>query len=51
MILSDTLSRLSNPREARDVPLDIRVESICSEVEESHEIDLIFFGQHTRAEL
>ncbi|XP_030831434.1 uncharacterized protein LOC115920236 [Strongylocentrotus purpuratus] len=51
MILSDTLSRLPNPKEARDVPLDIRVESICSEVEDTHQIDLIFFGQHKRTEL
>ena len=51
MVLSDTLSRLPNPKEARDIPLDVRVESICSEVEDSHEIDLIFFGQHKRAEL
>ncbi|XP_054759959.2 uncharacterized protein K02A2.6-like [Lytechinus pictus] len=51
MILSDTLSRLSNPKEARDVPLDVRVESICSEAEDSHQIDLIYFGQHKRTEL
>ena len=51
MVLSDTLSRLLNPKEARDVPLDIRVESICSEVEDTHQIDLIFFGQHKRTEL
>ncbi|XP_041461610.1 uncharacterized protein K02A2.6-like [Lytechinus variegatus] len=51
MILSDTLSRLPNPKEARDVPLDVRVESICSEAEDSHQIDLIYFGQHKRTEL
>ena len=51
VILSDTLSCLPNPNEARDVPLDIRVESICSEVEDTHQIDLIFFGQHKRTEL
>ena len=50
MILSDTLSRLPNPKEARDVPLDIRVGSICSEVKDTHQIDLIFFG-HKRTEL
>ncbi|XP_063956823.1 uncharacterized protein LOC135154503 [Lytechinus pictus] len=51
MIISDTLSRLHNPKEARDVPLDVRVESICSEAEDSHQIDLIYFGQHKRTEL
>ena len=51
MILSDTLSRLPNPKEGRDIPLDITVETIMADVEDSHNLDLIFFGQNKRDQL
>nr|XP_054771602.1 uncharacterized protein K02A2.6-like [Lytechinus pictus] len=48
---SAPLRELLHKEEARNVPLDVRVESICSEAEDSHQIELIFFGQHKRTEL
>ena len=51
MVLSDTLSRLPNPSDAQDIPLDIRVETISAEVEDILNVDLIFFGQNKREQL
>ena len=50
MIISDTLSRMPNPNKTEDVQVDINVEEICADIDDSS-IDLIFFGQKKREEL
>ena len=51
MVLSDTLSRLPNPRENRAIPTDLTVESVYTEIEDVLNIDLMSFGQSKREEL
>ena len=50
-VLSDTLSRLPNPRENRAIPTDLTVESVYTEIEDVLNIDLMSFGQSKREEL
>ena len=50
MIISDTLSRMPNPNKTQYVQVDINVEEICADIDDSS-IDLIFFGQKKREEL
>jgi transposase InsO family protein len=52
MVLSDTLSRLPNPKKINDVPLDILVESMdLEDSEHTQHMDLVNFGQSKRESL
>jgi hypothetical protein len=52
MILADALSRLPNPKNKEDVPLDVAVDSIAmDDVEDDIQVDLVNFGSKKQEEI